>query len=398
VTRAAKLRITGVVQGVGFRPFVYGLANSLHLAGWVMNSSEGVFAVVEGDPSAVDDFARDVRALAPARAVVQTVEVTAIEAEGLAGFEIRESRDDPGAMTLVSPDIATCPACLAEMRDPADRRHRYPFTNCTNCGPRFTIIEDVPYDRPKTTMRDFPMCRACAAEYGDPSDRRFHAQPNACPTCGPRLYLNVAGDAPSGWDWEPTKERAPRPHHDAAAEAERTDDILQAARLVLEGGDILAIQGLGGFHRRHERGRRRATPGAQTPLGQAVRGDVPDDRGGARALRDRRAGSRAPAGQHPPDRPGPEARWGERDLVVGVRHEFCRAGEPAGGGRGLRGRRGVPARSLPEWRTPTRETARPVSCPWSFGDRPHAALHAAPPSVARRLRKAARDDVRQPQR
>jgi hydrogenase maturation protein HypF len=248
VPRAAKLRITGVVQGVGFRPFVYGLARSLGLNGWVLNSSEGVFAVVEGDPSAVDDFARDVRELAPAQAVVQTVEVTEVTAEGLAGFEIRESRDDPGAMTLVSPDIATCPACLAEVREPGDRRHRYPFTNCTNCGPRFTIIEDVPYDRPRTTMRDFPMCRACAAEYGDPSDRRFHAQPNACPVCGPRLYLNVAGRAPSGWEWEPAKERSPRPHRDAATEAQRTDDILQAVRFMLEGGDILAIKGLGGFH------------------------------------------------------------------------------------------------------------------------------------------------------
>jgi hydrogenase maturation protein HypF len=248
VTRAAKLRITGVVQGVGFRPFVYGLAKSLGLAGWVLNTSEGVFAVVEGDTAAIDTFARDVRALAPAQAVVQTVEVAEVTAEGLAGFEIRESRDDPGAMTLVSPDIATCPACLAEMRDPADRRHRYPFTNCTNCGPRFTIIEDVPYDRPKTTMRDFPMCRACAAEYDDPADRRFHAQPNACAVCGPRLYLNVAGRAPSGWEWEPAKERSPRHHHEAAAESARTDDVLQAVRFMLEGGDILAIKGLGGFH------------------------------------------------------------------------------------------------------------------------------------------------------
>jgi hydrogenase maturation protein HypF len=229
VTRAARLRITGVVQGVGFRPFVYGLANSLGLSGWVMNSSEGVFALVEGDSRAVDDFARDVRALAPPRAVVQSVELTDVDPEGLSGFDIRESRDEPGAMTLVSPDIATCPACLTEMRDPADRRHGYPFTNCTNCGPRFTIIEDVPYDRPKTTMRDFPMCRACASEYDDPRDRRFHAQPNACPVCGPRLYLNQKGRAPSGWEWEPAKERSPRPHHAAAAEHTRTADILQAA-------------------------------------------------------------------------------------------------------------------------------------------------------------------------
>jgi hydrogenase maturation protein HypF len=248
VTRAATVRITGVVQGVGFRPFVFGLAKSLGLAGWVLNTSEGVVAFVEGEQAAIDDFARDVRALAPVQAVVQTVDVTASEPEGSTGFTIRESLSEPGAMTLVSPDIATCPACLAEMRDPEDRRHRYAFTNCTNCGPRFTIIEDVPYDRPMTTMRDFPMCPACAAEYGDPADRRFHAQPNACPVCGPRLYLNQKGRVPSGWEWEPAKERSPRPHRDAAAESGRTDDILQAVRFTLEGGDILAMKGLGGFH------------------------------------------------------------------------------------------------------------------------------------------------------
>lgn len=245
---AARLRITGVVQGVGFRPFVYKLARSHSLTGWVNNASEGVFAVVEGDPGAIEAFAREVRDLAPVQAVVETVELTRVDPEGFADFTIRESEASEGAMTLVSPDIATCPACLAELRDPGDRRHRYPFVNCTNCGPRFTIIEDVPYDRPKTTMRDFPMCRACEAEYRDPADRRFHAQPNACPVCGPRLYLNVKGRAPSGWEWDWAKDKVPRPHRDAAAEHSRTDDILQAARFILEGGDILAIKGLGGFH------------------------------------------------------------------------------------------------------------------------------------------------------
>jgi hydrogenase maturation protein HypF len=245
---AARLRITGVVQGVGFRPFVYNLARSHLLTGWVNNTSEGVFAVVEGADDAIAAFVREVRDLAPVQAVVETVEVTQVEPEGLADFAIRESEAAEGAMTLVSPDIATCPACLTELRDPGDRRHRYPFVNCTNCGPRFTIIEDVPYDRPKTTMRDFPMCRACEAEYRDPGDRRFHAQPNACPVCGPRLYLNVKGRARSGWSWEPASEKVPRPHHQATAEHQRTDDILQAARFMLEGGDILAIKGLGGFH------------------------------------------------------------------------------------------------------------------------------------------------------
>jgi hydrogenase maturation protein HypF len=248
VSTVARVKVTGVVQGVGFRPFVYNLARSLELTGWVNNTAEGVFAEVEGAADAVAAFARDVRALAPAQAVVETVEVTPMEPQGFVGFEIRDSVDAAGAMTLVSPDIATCPACLAELRDPADRRHRYPFVNCTNCGPRFTIIEDVPYDRPKTTMRDFPMCRACAAEYGDPGDRRFHAQPNACPICGPRLYLNVKGRAPSGWEWDRAKDKVPRPHRDAVAEQRRTDDILQAALFMLEGGDILALKGLGGVH------------------------------------------------------------------------------------------------------------------------------------------------------
>jgi len=248
VSTAARLKVTGIVQGVGFRPFAYNLARSLALNGWVNNTSEGVFAHVEGETGAVEAFARDIRDKAPVQAVVETVEVTAVEPEGFGDFAIRESEAAEGAMTLVSPDIATCPACQAELRDPADRRYRYPFVNCTNCGPRFTIIEDVPYDRPMTTMRDFPMCHACGAEYRDPADRRFHAQPNACPVCGPRLYLNVKGRAPSGWEWDWAKDAVPRPHRDKGAEARRTDDILQAARFMLEGGDILAIKGLGGFH------------------------------------------------------------------------------------------------------------------------------------------------------
>ncbi|MDO8987092.1 MAG: carbamoyltransferase HypF, partial [Coriobacteriia bacterium] len=163
------------------------------------------------------------------------------------GFQIRESHAIKGAMTLVSPDVATCPQCTSELDDPTDRRYGYPFINCTNCGPRFTIIQDVPYDRPATTMRDFPMCPECAAEYGDPENRRFHAQPDACFVCGPRLYLNQA-DAPDDWTWTPEREVSPRPHRNRDTEAERSSAILDAATQLLADGGILAIKGLGGFH------------------------------------------------------------------------------------------------------------------------------------------------------
>ena len=193
--RALSLHVTGIVQGVGFRPFVYNLARERGLFGWVLNASDGVYAVVEGADDVVASFPDAIRELAPPMAVVERVVAEEVEPEGFSAFEIRESRAEEGAMTLVSPDIATCPDCLAELSDPADRRFGYPFINCTNCGPRFTIIGDVPYDRPMTSLRDFPMCPECAAEYGDPADRRFHAQPDACFICGPRLYLNAPGAA-----------------------------------------------------------------------------------------------------------------------------------------------------------------------------------------------------------
>lgn len=251
MTRSVSIHVTGVVQGVGFRPFVYNLARRMGLTGWVLNSADGVFIAAEGDAGVVESFVRAVAEEAPPMAVVEPVTVTDIEPQGFSAFEIRESVETPGAMTLVSPDIATCPACLEEVRDAEDRRHRYPFTNCTNCGPRFTIIEDVPYDRPITTMRDFPMCPACEAEYRDPADRRFHAQPNACPICGPRLYLNPGATLPfsydSTWKWKPQVETVPRVHQDAAVSRARTDGILAAAEKMLRDGWILAIKGLGGF-------------------------------------------------------------------------------------------------------------------------------------------------------
>ena len=251
MTRSVSIHVTGVVQGVGFRPFVYNLARRMGLTGWVLNSADGVFIAAEGDADIVESFVRAVAEEAPPMAVVEPVTVTDVEPQGFSAFEIRESVETPGAMTLVSPDIATCPACLEEVRDAEDRRHRYPFTNCTNCGPRFTIIEDVPYDRPITTMRDFPMCPACEAEYRDPADRRFHAQPNACPICGPRLYLNPGATLPfsydSTWKWKPQVETVPRVHQDAAVSRARTDGILAAAEEMLRDGWILAIKGLGGF-------------------------------------------------------------------------------------------------------------------------------------------------------
>ena len=194
-TRASLRRevvVRGVVQGVGFRPFVYCLANGLGLAGHVTNTGSGVQIEVEGPPAAIDDFCARVRLEAPALARVDTVEHRDVPASpgGPTGFTILASHG-AAAGTLVPPDTATCADCLAELADPADRRYRHPFISCTSCGPRFTIVTGLPYDREQTTMADFPMCAACAREYYDPADRRFHAQPIACHDCGPRLRLRL---------------------------------------------------------------------------------------------------------------------------------------------------------------------------------------------------------------
>ncbi len=252
--RALSLHITGIVQGVGFRPFVYNLAIERGLCGWVLNSSDGVFCMVQGAPDEVDAFPHAIRKLAPPMAVVDSIVAEEVEPEPLSGFEIRTSTQVAGAMTLVSPDIATCPSCIRELFDPEDRRHRYPFINCTNCGPRFTIIDDVPYDRPSTAMADFEMCPECAGEYADPADRRFHAQPDACFTCGPRLYLNLAPatpvppGVPVDAPWHPRTGDEPHRHHRVAPERERSDAIVAAASELIGSGHILAIKGLGGFH------------------------------------------------------------------------------------------------------------------------------------------------------
>jgi hydrogenase maturation protein HypF len=228
----SRITVRGVVQGVGFRPFIYNLAERHHLSGWVLNDSSGVEIEVEGDPEAVEAFVAAIREEAPPLAHITSLQARRAAVQGYEGFEIRHSERQAGRYQLVSPDIATCSDCLHELLDPNDRRYRYPFTNCTNCGPRFTIIADIPYDRPSTTMRAFQMCPACQAEYDDPRNRRFHAQPNACPVCGPQVTLR-AGPllAERGLGLPPSD-----------------PDVVAAAAALLRQGAILAIKGLGGFH------------------------------------------------------------------------------------------------------------------------------------------------------
>ncbi|MBI3962080.1 MAG: carbamoyltransferase HypF [Deinococcus sp.] len=226
--RLWRLRVTirGAVQGVGFRPFIYRLATDLALAGWVNNSSQGVFIEVEGKKEQLEAFLLRIGQEKPPRAFIQSLEPSWLDPVGYSGFEIRHSDEAGGKTALILPDIATCADCLREINDLADRRFQYPFTNCTNCGPRFSIIEALPYDRAKTTMRRFTMCPACQAEYDDPRNRRFHAQPNACPVCGPHLKL-----------WDGTG-KVLASHHQA---------LLVAADAIRQ-GMIVAIKGLGGFH------------------------------------------------------------------------------------------------------------------------------------------------------
>ena len=239
---AARLSVRGVVQGVGFRPFVYSLARRHALTGWVRNTSAGVEILAEGAPADVEAFALALPREAPPRSHIAGYERTDAEPEGATAFLILGSAVDPNAYQLVSPDIATCADCRAELLDPRDRRYRYPFTNCTNCGPRFTIIEDLPYDRERTTMRRFPLCPACRAEYEDPADRRFHAEPNACPVCGPRVRLvRRAEGGPEGREDGGVVELAEGTPHDPAAP-------IRAAAELLCRGEILAVKGLGGFH------------------------------------------------------------------------------------------------------------------------------------------------------
>jgi hydrogenase maturation protein HypF len=189
---AKRIFVTGIVQGVGFRPFVYGLAVRHQLTGWVCNTSAGVDIVIRGEPTEVDAFIESLPVELPPLARIDSLKVQDEPAGDFAGFEIRESESIEGAFQPISADTAICADCERELFDPHDRRYLYPFINCTNCGPRFTIIKDIPYDRPKTTMADFPMCPDCEREYSAPTNRRFHAQPVACERCGPHVWLENA--------------------------------------------------------------------------------------------------------------------------------------------------------------------------------------------------------------
>lgn len=225
------LTITGVVQGVGFRPFVYNLARRNELVGYVLNTGEGVVIEAEGDLRDLERFRHGLKKEAPPRARIEAINPRIMHCQGDTEFIIKPSVEQTGQFQLVSPDIATCDDCVSDFTDPADRRFRYPFTNCTNCGPRFTIIEDMPYDRPKTTMNKFVMCADCQKEYDDPSNRRFHAQPNACPACGPKLsFIDGSREQGAG----------------SSGQIEREEALAEAVAM-LKAGKVVAIKSLGGF-------------------------------------------------------------------------------------------------------------------------------------------------------
>ncbi len=221
----ARVQVRGAVQGVGFRPFVYRLATELALSGWVSNSSQGVSLEIEGPAPQVREFLSRLTIEKPPRAVVQSCESVRLDPVGDTFFEIRESEERGGKTAFILPDLATCEDCLREIFDPRDRRFRYPFTNCTNCGPRFSIIEALPYDRAHTSMKNFAMCDACEREYRDPRDRRFHAEPTACPRCGPRLRV---------WD-------------SLGNILEEHDSALLRAATEIDAGKVVALKGIGGF-------------------------------------------------------------------------------------------------------------------------------------------------------
>ena len=226
VFQRLRIVIRGAVQGVGFRPFIYRLASELSLTGWVSNTSSGVFIEVQGPPDVLKAFLLRIRREHPPHASIQSLESSLLDPLAWETFEIRSSAEAGPRSVLVLPDIAPCADCLAEVFDPSNRRYRYPFTNCTNCGPRFTIIESLPYNRARTSMKAFPMCPECEREYDDPRDRRFHAQPNACPVCGPHVELWDASGATMGTG----------------------DQALREAARAIRSGEIVAVKGIGGFH------------------------------------------------------------------------------------------------------------------------------------------------------
>ena len=223
--RRLRVCVRGVVQGVGFRPFVYACAAALGLSGSVRNDSSGAVIEVEGEAGQIDDFLARLRDRPPPLAVIEAIETRDIAVVGGTGFTIADTSRSAGGRTLASPDVATCAECAAEQRDPTNRRHRHAFVNCTNCGPRFTIIASLPYDRASTTMAPFTMCQDCAIEYNDPADRRFHAQPVCCPRCGPTLR-----------------------YRDSDGQSTESEDALRQARRVLSDGGIVAVKGIGGYH------------------------------------------------------------------------------------------------------------------------------------------------------
>ena len=230
---AVDIHVKGIVQGVGFRPFVYRMAKKYLINGWVLNAADGVYIHAEGESKLVDEFILELSDNAPSAARVEEIDIKEVPLEDFDTFEIRFSDDDAvEETTLVSPDLATCQECVDELFNPNDRRYRYPFINCTNCGPRFTIIDHLPYDRAATSMAAFPMCDRCAAEYADPLDRRFHAQPDACFECGPSVTWRVGADG----------------EESAGRTREESDAIFAAAVDMLMAGKILAVKGLGGFH------------------------------------------------------------------------------------------------------------------------------------------------------
>ncbi len=223
--KARKIYIEGIVQGVGFRPFIFKLANEFNLKGYIYNDTNGVYIEVEGEERAIDEFIKVIPQKAPPLSLIEKIVSEPTEVKGYSEFFIEKSKSGEEKFVLISPDVSTCDDCLRELFDPMDRRFKYPFINCTNCGPRFTIIIDVPYDRAKTTMSVFKMCEECEREYHDPSNRRFHAQPNACPVCGPsvKLFGNNRNEI-------------------------KCDDVIKEVVKILRNGFIVAIKGLGGYH------------------------------------------------------------------------------------------------------------------------------------------------------
>ncbi len=224
--RRARIEVRGAVQGVGFRPFVYQCAKPLHLVGWIENTTFGVRIEAEGEADAVAALLRAIKETPPPNSSIAAVEVVDLQPRGEASFVIRISASDGARVAQILPDLATCPACLSELFDPKDRRYLYPFINCTHCGPRYSIVEDIPYDRARTSMRHFPLCPECQAEYENPLNRRFHAEPNACPVCGPRLSL---------WD-------------EGGAVLSSDHAALLTAAEAIRAGRIVAAKGIGGFH------------------------------------------------------------------------------------------------------------------------------------------------------